>query len=167
MAEQETIYDTKMKFEGIFNLRDFYQFIYSWQDDEIGLNVGEKSYVERIKGDMKEIEFEWYSYKKVTDYFKFIIKTKCKIIKLKNIEVSQGGKKISTNQGEIEMKVKGILQRDYDGKFEKNAFQKFLRAIYEKWVIRARIEQFEDDLISKADEFLAQSKAYLDLETKK
>jgi len=86
---------------------------------------------------------------------------------LQEVEITEAGKKIKTNKGVIELKVKGELVRDYDGKFEKTAFNKFLRSIYEKWVIKSRIDQYEDKLIGDCDEFLAQAKAFLDLEGKK
>ena len=71
------------------------------------------------------------------------------------------------NNGLVEMKVKGSLIRDYDGKFEKTASRKFMRSIYEKWVIPSRINQFEEKLVSDCDEYLAQAKAFLDLEGKR
>ena len=86
---------------------------------------------------------------------------------LKNVEVSQGGKKIETNQGIVELRVNSFLVRDYKGKFETNAFNKFLRSIYEKWVIVSRIEEFEYKIKEDSGEFLNQAKAYLDLEGKK
>jgi len=63
--------------------------------------------------------------------------------------------------------MKGIISKDYDGKFETTAFKKFLRSIYEKWVILSRIEEFEGKIIKDSDEFLSQAKAYLDLEGKR
>ena len=74
---------------------------------------------------------------------------------------------MKSNKGGVEIKIKGDLIRDYQGKFEINAFQKFLRSIYEKWVIPSRIEEYEGKLAGDCDEFLAQAKAYLDLEGKK
>jgi hypothetical protein len=63
--------------------------------------------------------------------------------------------------------MKGVLVRDYQGKFEKNAFQVFLRTAYEKWIIPGRIDQMEAKLFGDCDEFLAQAKAFLDLEGKR
>ena len=71
------------------------------------------------------------------------------------------------NKGAIQISIKGNLIRDYQGKFETTAFNKFLRSIYEKWVISSRIDHYEDKIISECDEFLSQAKAYLDLEGKK
>jgi len=167
MAEKDTIFSSKMKFSGIFSFRDFYKFCHEWLSEETGLNVAEEKYVEKIKGDTKEMDVEWKGTKKLTDYFKFEAGIKMRITNLKQVEVNQNGVKIKTNQGDVEVKVKGILIKDYQGKFETSAFNKFLRNIYEKWVITSRIEQFEDKISGDCDEFLAQAKAYLDLEGKK
>ncbi|MBS3085893.1 hypothetical protein J4225_04395 [Candidatus Pacearchaeota archaeon] len=167
MVEKEEIFSTKMKSSGIFTFKEFYQFCYEWLRDETQLNLAEEKYEEKIAGDAKEIKIEWKGTRKVTDYFKYEIKVKYRVTKLKEIELTQEGRKIKTNQGDVEMKIAGSLLRDYEGKFEKGAFRKFLRSIYEKWVIPARIEQYEEKLIGDCDEFLAQAKAFLALEGKR
>ena len=167
MAEKDQIFSSKMKYEGIVSFKDFYKFCYDWLKEETELDVAETKYVEKLKADSKDIDIEWVGVRKVTDYFKFQIKAVFRILKLKEVEVTQGGAKVKTNEGSVEIKVTGTLIRDYEGKFEVTAHKKFLRSIYEKWVIPSRIEQFEEKLISDCDEFLSQSKAYLDLEGKR
>jgi len=165
--EKEEIFSSKVKHDGIFSFKDFYKFCYEWLTDETGLDVAEGKYSEKIVGDAKEIIVEWEGTKKITDYFKYSVKVKFRILNMKEVEVMQGNAKIKTNKGSVEIKTSGNLLRDYDGKFEKTYFQKFLRSIYEKWVIASRIEQMEDKLIGKCDEFLNQAKAWLDLEGRK
>jgi hypothetical protein len=167
MVEKETVFSSKVKYGGIFPFSDFYQFCYNWMVDEEGYEVAETKYTEKIKGDGKDVKYEWVATKKITDYIKFEIKINVEIIALKKVEVMQGNAKVKTNDGTIEIKVKGTMLRDYEGKFETNAFQKFLRSIYEKWIIVATINQFEEKLVTTCDEFLAQAKSYLDLEGKK
>ncbi len=167
MAEQETIFSSTVKYAGVFSFKDFYQFCHEWLTEEIGLDIEEGKYEEKIIGNIKEIVVEWKGEKKLTDYFKFDAKVKFEIKGLENVEAMQDGVKIKTNKGSAKVSVKGILVRDYDGKFETSVFKKFLRSIYEKWVIASRIEQFEDYIASKCDGFLGQTKAYLDLEGKK
>ncbi len=169
MVEKEKIFSSKLKHKGIFSFPDFYKFCYDWLKEETGLDIiSEDKYTEKIEGDSKKIEIEWTGTKKVTDYFKFEIKVKpMKVDKLKDVEIKQGNTKIKTNTGTVEVKVFGTLIRDYQGKFERTAFGKFLRSIYEKWVIPARIEQFEEKLAGECDEFLSQVKAWLDLEGRK
>ncbi len=165
--EKEEIFSSKVKYDGIFSFKDFYKFCYDWLTDETGLLIAEGKYAEKLAGDAKEINIEWEGTKKITDYFKYSVKVKFRILNIKEVEIMQGNAKIKTNKGSAEVKVSGNLLRDYNGKFEKSGFQKFLRSIYEKWVIASRIEQMEDKLIGKCDEFLNQAKAWLDLEGKK
>jgi len=167
MAEKDTIFTSKIKYEGILSFRDFYKFCYDWLREEEGFDIIEDKYKEKLTGNEKNIEIEWTATKKVTDYFKFEIKVKFKIDKLVEVEINQGAAKVKTNKGGVETGVKGTLIRDYDSKFERSAYRKFLRSIYEKWVIASRVKQFEDKLIGVCDEFLGQAKAYLDLEGKK
>ena len=168
MAEKDTIFSSTVKYNGIVNFSDFYKFCYEWLAEEEGFNIAEDEYVEKIKGDSKDISVEWTGTKKVTDYFKFEIKVSIEANGLTKVDVTTSdGKKISTNKGGIKVKVKAILVRDYDGKFETTPFKKFIRAIYEKWIIASRIDEMEGNLVGKADGFLSQAKAYLDLEGKK
>jgi hypothetical protein len=167
MAEQETIFSSKVKYAGIFSFKDFYNFCYDWLTEETGFFISEDGYTEKLEGNLKNMEIKWTGTQKVTDYFKFKIGVKFRITGLTNIEISKENTKIKTNKGIVEIKITGDLIRDYQGKFEINAFQKFLRSIYEKWVIPARIDEFEGKLIEECNEFLTQAKAYLDLEGKK
>lgn len=163
MAEKDKLFSSKVKYNGVVNFADFYKFCYEWLRDETGLLLSEDKYTEKISGDAKNIDIEWTGYRNLTDYFRFEMKVVFKILGLTNVEITEGANKIKTNKGSVEVGVKGNLVRDYDGKFEKNAFQKFLRGIYEKFVIAARVEQFQEKIINDSDEFLAQAKAYLDL----
>lgn len=168
MAEKDKIFSSKVKYDGIFSFEDFYKFCYGWLKDETGLTIfAEKKYKEKLKEDSKNIEIEWAGERELTDYFKFAMEVGFKIVGMTKVEIVQDGKKIKTNKGSIEISVKGTLLRDYKGKFEKTAFQKFLRGIYEKTVIPSRVEEFQVKVNEECDEFLSQAKAYLDLEGKR
>ena len=167
MSEKESIFSSKIKVKGVFSFKALYEFCYGWLNEESGLDLVENEYSEKLAGDSKGIDVKWTGTKKVTDYFKFEVVVKFKVTELTNIDIVQGGAKVSTNKGAVEISVKGNLIRDYQGKFERDAYRKFLRSIYEKWVIPARIEEYEGKLINSCDDFLNQAKAYLDLEGKK
>ncbi len=167
MAEKNTLFSSKVKYTGIFSFNDFYKFCYDWLKEETGLDIAEEKYVEKLKGDTKDIDIAWKGTRKITDYFKFEMDVSFRILGLKKVEITKDNAKVETNTGSVEIKVKSTLIRDYEGKFEKDAIRKFLRGIYEKWVITSRIEEMEGKLIGDSDEFLGQAKAYLDLEGKK
>ncbi|MEK6897056.1 MAG: hypothetical protein AABW93_00845 [Nanoarchaeota archaeon] len=167
MPEKEIIFSSKIKYSGIFSFKDFYKFCYDWLKEETGLELSEDKYAEKIDGATKKIEVTWTGGAKLTDYFKFEAKVDIKADGLKEIEVNQSGAKVRTNQGSVEVEIKGTLVRDYEGKFETTAFKKFLRGIYEKWVIPSSIEEYQGKISGACDSFLNQAKAYLDLEGKK
>jgi hypothetical protein len=167
MAEKDTVFSSKVKYNGIVDFPEFYKFCYDWLDQEVELDVAEEKYQEKISGDAKNIDIEWMGVRKVTDYFRFDVKITFQVLGLTKLEIVQDGRKIKTNKGSVEIKIKGILVKDYEGKFEVNATRKFMRGVYEKWVIPSRVEEFENKIIGDCDEFLSQAKAFLDIEGKR
>ena len=115
----------------------------------------------------KPIEIEWDARKKISDYFKQKIKVKWHILGLNDAEVEVDGKKVKTNKGELKLTVDGILERDYEETWEKSPTNKFLRGIYDKYIIKTTIDEYEDRLFLKANSFFEDTKAFLALEGKK
>lgn len=167
MAEEEKVFSSSLKYAGIFKFSDFYNFSHEWISEELGISPEEEKYEEKIKGDEKEITVEWGGGKQLTDYFKEKIKLKFTVRRLQKVIVKKGGAEIETNKGDIKIDMKGILVKDYQGKFEMTGFKKFLRSVYEKYIIPSAVNQFKDKVTSDCDEFLSQAKSYLDLEGKK
>jgi hypothetical protein len=167
MAEKEDVYSSKISYDGVFSFKDLYKFCHDWLSEETGLSLSEDKYTEKIKGDSKDISVDWKGTKEMTDYFKMEIKVSFIVSGLMNIEAMKGNVKVKVNKGSIEISVKGTLVRDYNDKFEGSGFKKFLREVYEKYIIHDRVEQYKEKVASACDEFLSQTKAYLDLETKK
>lgn len=161
---KDTKFNSKIKYSGIFNFKDFYQFCFKWLKGEMDLKVVEEEYEEKIKGNTKELKIKWNCSSKVTEYFHYEVPVEFEIKNMLDVEVNQEGQKIKTNQGEIKVSVKGIIVSDPKGQFETDAKTKFFRGIYEKFIIPSRIKEYEDKLIEGCNEFLSQAKAFLDLE---
>ena len=166
MAEKDTQFQGKIKQKGIFNFKDFYNFANDWLRGE-GYKVIEKVYSEEITGDSKKVEIEWQAKKKVSDYFQYLIKVNWLILGLKEIEVQREGQKEKINTGQVEIKINGILVKDYEHKWEDAPVWKFLRGIYDRYIIRSRVEDYEDRILEEVEEFIAQCKSYLAIEGKK
>lgn len=165
MSESDNVYSSKLKYSGIFNFKEFYQFCYQYLSEEKGLtDIYEKEYSEKISGSEKELKVEWEAEKYVTDYFEFLIKVTFEVKRMTQVEITRGGVKESTNKGDLKISVKGDLVKDYDSKFETSAKMKIWRSIYEKWIIAQRVEAYEDKISSICDDFLGEAKAFLDLE---
>jgi len=166
MAEKDTVFSGKIAQKGIFHFKDFYAFAYDWLIGE-GYKVTEKKYEEEITGDSKKIEIKWEAKKKISDYFRFLIKAHWRFVNLKEVEIVKEGKKEKTNSGTAEIKLQGILVKDYEHRWEDQPFWKFLRGIYDRYIIKSRIEEYQDKLKEEVEEFIAQCKSFLALEVKR
>src|SRR3990167_8926015 len=99
MAEMNTIFTSKIKYKGVFSFKEFYNFCYQWLTDDIGLDVMENKYSEKIVGEAKNIEVKWHGERKMTDYFRFDVEVEFKIDGLKKVEIVQNGTKVESNTG--------------------------------------------------------------------
>lgn len=163
MAEKDEIFSGKTKYTGIWDFKETYRFLYDWFLDK-GYNLKEKGYTEKIKPDGKEIEIKWEAKRKISDYFRFTIKTNWRILRMTEAEVQREGVRVKMNKGYIELKFTAILEKDYEHRWENNAFIKFLRGAYDRYIIKGRIDSYEDKLLADTDEVIAQVKSFLTIE---
>ena len=64
------------------------------------------------------------------------------------------------------MKFKGVFERDYEDKWEKKPLWKFLRGIYDKYIVRTTLDEYQGKLSSQAVDFVKEVKSFLQLEVK-
>jgi len=165
MVEKDFVFSGKIRQRGVFEYPELYRFCYMWLVDK-GYWVTEKTYSEKVNPDGKEVEIEWEAKRKISDYFRYLLIVKWRILGLKEVEAERDGAKITLSKGFPEIKVDAVLEKDYEHRWEGTAFLKFLRGLYDRYIVRGRIEQYELKIYSEADEFLAQIKAFLALEGK-
>ncbi len=162
MAEKEKITEVKIKHSGLFSFSEIYSFIYTLLTD-LEYSVEEKTYGEKTKGDQKELDVNWVAKRKISDYFRYQITLNLKTYRMTNAEGVKDGVKVSMNKGDFEVKFVAFLEKDYENRWENNAFIKFLRGLYEKYVIKSTIENYQAQLESEFNEITNQTKAYMDL----
>ncbi len=167
-VQEETIFSSKISYNGIFSFKDFYIFCSNWLRDETQVSdFIEDKYSEKLAGDVKNIDIEWTGLKNYTDYFRLKMKIIFMIRGMAQVKVKKEGVEMETNKGSIEVRVKGTLVKDYQNKFQTTAFKKTLRGFYEKYIIQATIREFKGRIMTECDEFLTQAKAFLELEGRK
>jgi len=167
MVETNTIIKESVKYTGLGDLKEFYKYAYSWLIED-GFNMIEEKYTEKVSGNSKDIEIVWKGTKKVSDYFKSIIEIKWTIFGMTDVEVEIDGKKKKMNQFvELKIDVKGILEKDYDSKWEKARFYKFWKDVYHKYVIPGTTYEREIEIKEVCQSFKEEMKAYLDLTAKR
>jgi len=153
----------KIKERSVFSLDELYKMLVRWfelhrydfQEQEYrDENLGEKG---------KHLEIKWYAEKKIDDYFKFVIKMEFLVLGLIDVEVEKDGVKAKTNKGEIEIRTKAYMVKDYDKKWENSPIMRFLREIYDKKMIKSRIEGYEGELYEETRKLLDEVKVFLNL----
>ncbi len=163
MVEKDKVFEGKVKQSGVFDFKEFYNFCYNWLVDQ-GYLVIEKTYSEKIGASGKDVEIKWNATRKVSDYFRFVLNVDWRILGMTRVEVEKDGIKNKMDKGAPEIKVTAILEKDYEHRWENNPISKFLRGIYDRYIIRARIDQYEGKIFAEADEFIAQMKSFLAIE---
>ncbi|UCD20719.1 MAG: hypothetical protein JSW08_03015 [archaeon] len=166
MSEKRNVLTTKVVHSGIFDFKEIYSFLYDWLRS-LQYTIVEGKYSEKIKPTGKEIGIEWACSRKVNDYVKMGITIEFKIKKMTDVEVTEDGVKIKKNKADIEIKIDSFLVLDYEDKWESYAISKFLRGVYDKYIIKNEIEGYEDSLGEEAEETANQIKAFLSLEGRK
>jgi len=167
MVERVRIYGNKFKFVGIFDLSAFYNFVYTWLQENKFVIIEEKTYTEKVKPNGKEVEIHWEARKKVSDYIRFLVKLDWLVLGMTNVEVDDNGAKIKMNKASIEIMFTGYLEKDYEHRWETTAVSKFLRGLYDRYIIRSSLENYEEQIMTEVDELNAQCKSYLSLEGKR
>ncbi len=153
----------KIKDRSIFNLDELYKLLLRWFELH-NYDFQEQEYRDEDLGEgKKHLEIKWYAEKKIDDYFKFVMEINFFIIGLESVEIEREGVKHKTNRGEIEMRTKAYILKDWQAKFEQTALMKFLRDVYDKYIIRARIEGYEGELYEETYKILDEFKAFLNL----
>lgn len=160
MAEKDEVFSGKVKNSGIFDFKELYRFCYVWLVDK-EYQVIEKEYTEKLGATGKEVVIKWSANRKISDYFRYVINTEWRILGMKDAEVEINGEKVTLNKGNTEIKAKAILIKDFEHRWENSGFLKFLRGVYDRYIIRGRISDYEDKLLEEVDEYLAEIKAFL------
>jgi hypothetical protein len=166
MAEKEPILKERIEHSGLFDFPALYSFAHSWwSEGQYGVN--EDKYSEKVNGDKRDITVEWKITKDISDYFKYEIKIKFEISNLVEVEVEVDGEKKKMNKGKILSEISGTLLKDKDGKWESSPFNRFLRDVYNKYVIPARIKTIADKLASDVRDFKEELKSFMELTGKR
>lgn len=168
MAEKDTIVKEKLKYAGLIDFEQAYKFAYEWLKQREDLNVIEDTYTEKVKSGGKELEIGWTASKKLTDYFKSTYKIKWRILGLSDVEVEIDGRKKKMNKvADLSIELTGILEKDYSNKWEGSSFNKFIKEVYNKYVIPQRTDQKEDAVRDTVQNFKEELKAFLELTGRK
>ena len=153
----------KIKERSIFSLDELYKMLARWFELHM-YDLQEQEYRDDDMGEAgKHIEIKWYAEKKIDDYFKFVVETTFVVVGLVDVEIDNEGVKSKSNKGDLEIKIKSYLVKDYDSKWEKSPIMRVLRETYDKKLIKSRIETYQKDLYEDTYKIMDEIKVFLNL----
>ncbi|MEK6856165.1 MAG: hypothetical protein AABX66_03350 [Nanoarchaeota archaeon] len=166
MADKDLLINEKVEFNGVFSFEEAYAYAFNWFKDE-GFGLIEERYSEKVTASGRDIKFEWSAKKGSSDYFDIDLKVKVEVEGLSDVEVEIEGKKKKSNKGKIAFGIKGVLVKDPSSAWDESPFYKFLRDVYNKYIIPGRIDSMEDRVKDDVRDFKEKMKIFFEISGKR
>ena len=163
MPEQKLVVEgIEVGYEGILNIKEIYKIIDDWIRD-YDYDKIEKINTEYLRPEGKYVELVLEPEKKVSDYVKNIVKVKLIARNLKDVDVEEDGRKKKMQEGSLIVTFTGVLETDYEGRWEQKATIFFLRVLVDKYIYKFYTDKFENALAKDVKELSTQVKSFLNL----
>jgi len=156
-----------VRYTGLFDFDAFYAAMIDWMRDH-RYRWHEETYKHKQPSPMGgEFEWKWYGTKKVTGYVHYRINIAAHMWDVSEVEVAEGKKRKKLTNGRFQIILKGEVTTDWQKKWEKNRFTRFLGRIYEEHIIRREIENvYFDNLWYRMWDLQTVMKKFFDMQTK-
>jgi hypothetical protein len=163
MSEKAMIIeDQKIVYEGPFSVRDLYKTIRELLVEK-GYVFFERKIHEAVGSKGKTIEGTFEPFKKFNDYAKGIIRLNLTITDCKEIELKKDGRTVKLNTGRVHIAIDGILETDYEHRWEKHPILYVVRTLFEKYVFVPHISGFTAQINDDVAHLRDNIKAFLNL----
>jgi hypothetical protein len=152
MAEQEFVLDKeRIEYEGIFSVAGLYRLIDEWLLDK-GYYRKEPMHTESAKPEGKFVEIQLVPEREISDYAKSILRIRIQLSGIKDVVIEgTDGSKQRQNQGKVLVTLSGVLETDYEGKWEGKPMFLFIRTIYDKYLYKPLTGGFQAIVRTDAD----------------
>lgn len=152
--------DIKIKQKSIFDLDELYKRLFSWFEVS-DYDFHEKAYEKHDMGGGKDnLKIYWVATKILDKYVKFVIEMNFFIVGLQKVEIEKEGVKIKTNQSTMEIRLSAYFVKDFDDKLKKKVGD-YGRKLYEKFMIRHRLDDYEVRLSQEAHLLMDEVKSFV------
>jgi len=163
MAERMIVVDKdRLEYSGLFDMKGVYRVMDTWAKDK-GYWLIEKRHGEVTKPEGKYIDMDFEPFRKFTDYAKSIVKIRAQFQKVKDVVVERDNKKVKLQEGTVMISFDGILETDYEHRWESKPVFYVLRTVFEKYLYRPFISGFERGVREDTMALKNNLKAFLNL----
>ena len=150
--------ETRVRHIGLLDTSEFYRWVQRWlQFYGYWKDSNEKMYIETmLPGGGKKIEFRWECKRKKSSYFTYVIWIASVFIGLRDVEIQRDDKKIKLQRADFDIRLGARIE-----KLTKGAG--FLRSIYDRFIVRRRIEEYKIDLYDKFQQLVNDMKEFMNV----
>ncbi len=167
MSDMRLVVDhLKLDYKGPFEFNGLCRLINSFLNER-GFDVRQDKDFELNTKKGKQIEWQIFPWKKVSDYVRFTPKIRILVKDMVKMEVVKNKKKVKVDNGRVILVIDGFIEFDYFHKWDDHPFLIFLRSLYDRFIYRAYTERFEqrfvydmNQLYDRIEQFLGMYRHY-------
>ncbi|HLD02634.1 MAG TPA: hypothetical protein VJC07_02975 [Candidatus Nanoarchaeia archaeon] len=154
----------QVKQKSVFDLDDLYLTLHNWFLF-YGYNRNEVEYKVMETESYLRVEMRWENERKAGDdpYVKLHINMGLVITGLDKTEVVKDGVKIKMDKGTVEFRLTAFMEKDPEGKWSSSPFMRKIRELYDKYIIRDRLESYKKLLATDERALINEIRSFLHL----
>lgn len=136
MGEKRIIVDhMKISYEGLFEIKELYLLIDRFFMEK-GFDRRELRNQEHVRPHGRYIDIELQPWKKITDYIRHIVKVNIKFMHIKDVTAEIDGHKRNMVKGKVLITLDGLLETDYEDRWEMKPFYFVIRTVFDKFIFK-------------------------------
>ena len=166
MSDVHTVVDhLRIEYDGPLNVEEFFSAV-ERHLKERAFQKGEPKTFEAHNKDGISIDWFINPWKKITSEQRFIIKVEAQFRRLRKIIVPQKtGRPMQLFTGNVLIWIDGLLEHDYEHRWEERPMLQFVRWIFDRFFYLAYTERFEQRLTSDVHKLYRFIENYLNMQT--
>ncbi len=163
MSEKEIVSpESTVSYEGLFEPKELFRIIQKWLKENHHDFV-EKEAFEKAIDNKRFVKYSLESFKKINDYAKFIIKLKITLSNLEDVVVEHENQKLPMCKGKVSVSLTGILESDYENRWETKPVYFFLRTVFNKFIFKTEMSYLKNRLKGEINGLKFEIKSFLNL----
>ncbi len=159
MVSKAYVYEAlKIKATTAIDFDEFYKKMWRWFQYYGYGDPTETEYRDYDGG--QTLEIRWICKREVDAYVRYIITVDFFPVGIKEVEVEQGGVKTKLQRAAYELRITAYVEKNkktFSGVLQK------LHELYEKYIVKERMERYEMELKSEVDGFIGEVKSFFGL----
>jgi len=166
MIKDYVLHDEFIEYSGPFEIKELYKLLNAYfRTYHYARN--EKKHFEKKTEEGRVIELELEPLKTVSDYISLRMGIDIAITNIKDISIEIKGQKQTLQQGDVSIRFRSFILKDYAETWESNPFLMFIRAVVDKFIYKTHIGEFSDELVDDTKNLQLQIKSFLNLYTRR